>query len=135
MKIIHTCKIILIGIVLLGSAELYAQEWGELPTTQMYSTSAMAPSGSVLPMAAKTGATTTLISPFMMEEEKLTILQNSVPRRSRPGDWNDPYPNPIGDVPWGMMLVCIFMYFLVVHHKSTNIPTDSRDDNVCVKDL
>lgn len=124
MKIIYTCKIILIGIVLLGSAELYAQEWGELPTTQMYSTSAMAPSGSVLPMAAKTGATTTLISPFMMEEEKLTILQNSVPRRSRPGDWNDPYPNPIGDVPWGMMLVCILIYLHVLHRKSRKIPAD-----------
>ena len=116
-------NILVINIVLLGIVELYAQEW-ELPTTPFYSTSAMLPSGSVLSQTAQTNATTTLISPSMMEEEKLTILQNSVPRRSRPRDWNDPYPNPIGDIPWGMMLVCILNYLYVLHRKSRKIPAD-----------
>jgi hypothetical protein len=116
-------NILVINIVLLGIVELYAQEW-ELPTTPFYSTSAMLPSGSVLSQKAQTDATTTLISPSMMEEEKLTILQTSAPRRSRPGDWNDPYPNPIGDIPWGMMLVCILIYLHVLHRKSRKIPAD-----------
>ena len=115
--------ILVITIVLLGIVELYAQEW-ELPTTPFYSTSAMPPSGSVLSQTAQTSATSTLISPSMMEEEKLTVLQNSVPRRSRPGDWNDPFLDPIGDIPWGMMLVCILIYLHVLHRKYRKIPAD-----------
>lgn len=119
-------NILVINIVLLGIVELYAQEW-ELPTTPFYSTSAMPPSGSVLSQTAQTDATTTLISPSMMEEEKLTVQPNAALQRSRPGDWNDPYLDldpPIGDVPWGMMLVCILIYMYVLHRKSRKIPAD-----------
>lgn len=84
----------------------------------------MSPSGSVLSQKAQTDATTTLISPSMMEEEKLTVQPNAAPKRSRPGDWNDPFPDPIGDIPLGMMVVCILMYTYVIYRKSINIPAD-----------
>ena len=43
--------------VLSANAQIFDKEWGKQPVVQMRSTSAMAYSGSTLPMAAATGVT------------------------------------------------------------------------------
>ena len=41
-----------------------------------------------------------------------------------PEDPDDPWKSPIGDIPWGMMWVCILIYLNVLHRQSTNISAD-----------
>lgn len=117
IKMKLTYKLLLLSIALLGITNVYAQDWwGEAPQPQMRSTSSMPLSESTLPFSARNGVSTTYTSYTLTEE--LFLQQSDVQKRARPEDWNDPYPNPIGDIPWAMMLVCILIYVFVMQKKS-----------------
>ena len=62
-------------------------------------------SGSNLPMAAESGVTTTL------DEQASERPNLSRPRKERPGDWEHPYDDPLGDVMWPMMMLALAFAF------------------------
>ena len=41
-----------------------------------------------------------------------------------PDNLDDPWKTPVGDIPWGMMVVCMLIYMYVIYRKSINIPAD-----------
>lgn len=89
----------------------------EQPNVAMQSTSAMTSCGSSLPCAASTG--------FVSADDNLVGNTNylpSGPRRIGGGNMNqgdgpdnpdDPWKTPVGDIPWGMILVCMVIYLVV----------------------
>ena len=89
-----------------------AQGIAQLPQAQMQSTSVMMSSGSNLPSAAINGVSTA-------NEQVLSPANApSGPKRSRPGDWTDPYKDPIGDALWPLMLLaCVYVLFRVRMRK------------------
>jgi hypothetical protein len=110
------CKILLVSFLVFSAIDVEAQRWAEQPQLQMHSTSTMQLSESLLPQAAKTGVSTTASSLYSMGEDE-PFNQHSGPKRARPDDWDDPYKNPVGDIPWVMMVACVGIYILVLHHK------------------
>ena len=102
-------KYILIVIGLMSALTLNAQTIIEYPVAQMYSTSAMVESGSVLPNAASTGVTT---ADDLMSNEEPAAGSSSGPRRARPDDWQDPYDDPLTDaVPCLLLLAIAYAFF------------------------
>ena len=101
----------------------------ELPNATMRSISVITSCGSSLPCPAFTG--------FVSADDNLSEGSNDLPSGPRriggsnmnnPEDDNenldDPWKTPIGDIPLGMMVVCILIYMYVIYRKSINIPAD-----------
>jgi hypothetical protein len=102
----------------------------ELPNATMRSISVITSCGSSLPYPAFTG--------FVSADDNLSEGSNDLPsgpRRIRieegnvnqgdgPENPDDPWKTPVGDIPWGMMVVCILIYMYVIYRKSINIPAD-----------
>ena len=96
----------------------------EQPNVSMHSTSAMTSCGSTLPCAASTG--------FVSADDNLAGSTNYIPsgpRRIGGGNMNqgdgpdnpdDPWKTPVGDLPWGMMLVCMVIYLVVSPRPEKN---------------
>jgi hypothetical protein len=119
--------IVLVLTCLLSSSTYYTAEY---PNAAMHSTSAMTSCGSSLPCAASAG--------FVSADDNLSEGSNDLPsgpRRIRieegnvnqgdgPENPDDPWKTPIGDIPLGMMVVCILIYMYVIYRKSINIPAD-----------
>ena len=102
-------KQLLIVIGLMSALTLNAQTIIEYPVAQMYSTSAMVESGSVLPNAASSGVIT---ADEWIGNDEPTGESGSGPRRARPGDWNDPYDDPLTDaVPCLLLLAIAYAFF------------------------
>lgn len=81
----------------------------EQQETPFKSTSVMPQSGSKLPQAAKTG-------PTIVNEPEMDPAASQVKRKGgRPGDWTDPYKDPIGELPLALMLLLSAAYAL--HRK------------------
>ena len=95
LKIMKTLRYLLMVVAMVSVLSVKAQSTAQLPEVQMQSTSVMVGSGSALPQAAVTGVVTTDEAPA-----RANIGQ---PRRGRPGDWDDPYKDPIGDAVWPLM--------------------------------
>ena len=89
-------RYLLMVVAMVSVLSVKAQGTAQLPEVQMQSTSVMMSSGSSLPQAAVTGVVTTDEAPA-----RANIGQ---PRRERPGDWDDPYKDPIGDALWPLIL-------------------------------
>ena len=89
-------RYLLMVVAMVSVLSVKAQSTAQLPEVQMQSTSVMMSSGSSLPQAAVTGVVTTDEAPA-----RANIGQ---PRRKRPGDWDDPYKDPIGDAVWPLIL-------------------------------
>lgn len=89
-------RYLLMVVAMVSVLSVKAQGTAQLPEVQMQSTSVMMSSGSSLPQAAVTGVVTTDEAPA-----RANIGQ---PRRERPGDWDDPYKDPIGDAVWPLIL-------------------------------
>ena len=89
-------RYLLMVVAMVSVLSVKAQSTAQLPEVQMQSTSIMMSSGSSLPQAAVTGVVTTDEAPA-----RANIGQ---PRRGRPGDWDDPYKDPIGDAVWPLIL-------------------------------
>ena len=97
-----TVRYLLIVIAMAGVLSVQAQGLAQQPQAQMQSTSVMQGAGSTLPQAAVTGVYTT-------EQTARPARTPGGPRKERPGDWTDPYPDPLGDVMWPMMaLACAY---------------------------
>ena len=90
----------------------------EQPNVSMHSTSAMTSCGSTLPCAASTG--------FVSADDNLAGSTNYIPSGPRriggnmnqgdgPDNPDDPWKTqtPVGDLPWGMMLVFLVIYLVV----------------------
>ena len=93
----------------------------ELPNATMRSISLITTCGSSLPCAAFTG--------FVSADETLQESSNDHPSGPRriggnmnqgedPEDLDDPWKQPVGDIPWGMMVVCVLIYMAISHHKN-----------------
>ena len=100
----------------------------ELPNATMRSISVITSCGSSLPCPAFTG--------FVSADDNLSEGSNDLPSGPRliggnnmnqgedPDNLDDPWKTPVGDIPWGMMVVCILIYMYVIYRKSINIPAD-----------
>lgn len=105
-----TLRYLLMVVAMVSVLSVKAQGTAQLPEVQMQSTSVMMSSGSSLPQAAVTGVVTTDEAPA-----RANIGQ---PRRGRPGDWTDPYKDPIGDAVWPLMLLaCAYLIIRVVRAR------------------
>ena len=100
-----TLRYMLIAVALLSvmsaSAHMFDKQWGQKPVIEMHSTSAMAYSGSTLPQAAATGVS------LSSEPNQETLTPPKSIRKGRPGDWTNPYDDPLGDVLWPLMLMAM----------------------------
>ena len=119
--------LIVLGLNCLLSSSIYYT--AESPNATMHSTSAMTSCGSSLPCAASTG--------FVSADDNLSSGSNDLPSGPRriggnnmnqgdgPENPDDPWKTPIGDIPFGMMVVCVLIYVAICHHKN-KLHTHSR---------
>ena len=94
--------VILSTASLLSVANATAQSLAQLPDNEMRSTSVLPTSGSTLPQAAVDGPTTTY--------DQGGSGQHGHIRKGwggggggEPGDWDEPYADPIGDAGWPLL--------------------------------
>lgn len=115
-------RYILIVVALLSvmsiEAHMFDKTWGQKPIVEMHSTSSMAYSGSTLPLAAATGTVLTSETPGSYSQIR---LHGGQPRRSRPGDNEDPYKNPVGDALWPLMLMALAYVVYLTSRKKKEI--------------
>ena len=105
-----TLRYLLMVVAMVSVLSVKAQSTAQLPQAQMQSTSVMMSSGSSLPQAAVTGVVTT--------NETQARANIGQPRR-RPGDWDDPYKDPIGDAVWPLaLLACAYLIIRVVRKRA-----------------
>ena len=92
-----------------------AQVNPQMPTASMgYTHSDYMTSGSTLPQAAVEGTTTTY------DEDNSSDLKKTGPRKDlRPGDWTNPYDDPIGDAAIPLALLAGAYLILRVVRKRT----------------
>lgn len=108
--------LIVFGIMFFLSSNMHYSI--EQPNVSMHSTSAMTSCGSTLPCAASTG--------FVSADDNLAGSTNYIPSGPRrigggdnmnqgegPDNPDDPWKTPVGDLPWGMMLVFLVIYLVV----------------------
>jgi hypothetical protein len=90
----------------LSAANAAAQNLATRPEMQMQSTSVMQGSGSTLPNAAVDG-------PYTTYDRYTPEGSSKGPRRAkkeddgRPGDWTDPYKDPLGDAMIPLALLAV----------------------------
>ena len=103
-----TLKYLLIVMGLVSVLSISAQALAQKPEVEMQSTSIMPSTGSNLPSAATTGAVVTGEQPGTYTPANAA---NTGKRRVRKGwgeggsDREEPYPDPIGDAAWPLMLL------------------------------
>jgi hypothetical protein len=110
LEIMKALRYLLIAVILstaslLSVANATAQSLAQLPDNEMRSTSVLPTSGSTLPQAAVDGVTTT--------EEQESSSHHGAIRKERPGDWTNPYDDPIGDAGW-TLLFCAAVFSGVI---------------------
>ena len=108
-------RYLLMVVAMVSVLSVKAQSTAQLPEVQMQSTSVMMSSGSNLPSAAINGVTTT-------NEQVLSPANApSGPKRSRPGDWEDPYKDPIGDAVWPLLALASVYAVLRVYRRKRSV--------------
>ena len=121
MKIMKAMRFLLIVLGLSTVLTLSAQSFAEQPVVQMHSTSAMMGSGSELPQAAITGTYTTYSSgsgsSFSPRGPQRSLEDDD--QEDKPDGWDEPFDEPVGNVPWLLMLLLALGYALRV-----NLPKD-----------
>ena len=106
-----TLRYLLMVVAMVSVLGVYAQGTAKLPESKMQSTSGMVYSGSSLPQAAATGVVITTDD----ETNSSTAGRQGHIRKGRPGDWTDPYKDPIGDVFWPLaLLACVYALMRVI---------------------
>jgi hypothetical protein len=90
------------------------------PVTEFQSTSAMYSSGSVLPLAAVSGVTTTndLINPSSKPRGPRRIIDED-DQEDKPNNWEDPNKTPIGNALLPLLLLVVGYIIYIPHRKST----------------
>ena len=104
-----TLRYLLIVMGLMSVLSISAQALAQEPQAQMQSTSVMPSVGSTLPSAAATGAVITGSTPGSYTPASIS---NGPRRAKKEGDWEDddwgdtgdPYPTPLGDAVWLLIL-------------------------------
>jgi len=99
-------------VVVMVSMAVYAkaQNLAEPPRADFHSTSSMVGSGSTLPQAVHEGAFTTYDAELGTRANKPGIRRDE----GRPGDWTDPYKDPIGEGMWAMLaLAAVYAVFRI----------------------
>ena len=98
-----TLRYLLIVTMLSVASLVFAttQSLAQQPEVQMHSTSILQGSGSTLPQAAVEGVSTT-----SMPSQEASHQSKQV-RKGRPGDWDDPYKDPLGDAAWPLMVLAV----------------------------
>ena len=124
MKIMKAMRFLLIVLGLSTVLTLSAQSFAEQPVVQMHSTSAMMGSGSELPQAAITGTYTTYSSSsgssFSPRGPQRSLEDGD--EEDKPDGWDEPFDEPVGNVPWLLMLLLALGYALRV-----NLPKDIQN--------
>ena len=125
IKIMKALRYLLIAILLstvssLSAANASAQTLAQQPEVQIHSTSTMVSSGSHLPQAALEGTYTTYDQNNSSGGHKGHIRKGwGTGGGGEPGDWDDPYADPIGDAGWPLMLLaCAYLIIRVVRKRS-----------------
>ena len=125
MKIMKAMKFLLIVLGLMSVLSISAQTFAEQPTVQMHSTSAMMGSGSELPQAAVTGVSTTYTSNGVGSSYIPTGPQRGAADGDDdkpPHDPDGPMENPVGDMPWALMLLLAGGYALRISLRRAQSP-------------
>ena len=105
-----TLRYLLIVMGLMSVLSISAQALAQKPEVEMQSTSVMVSTGSNLPSAATTGAVVTGEQPGTYTPANAA---NTGKRRVRKGwgeggsDREEPYPDPIGDALWPLVLMAL----------------------------
>ena len=108
-------KQLLIVLGLVSMLSLSAQDFASVPRAQMQSTSSMIASGSTLPFAAAAGVTTTYDN---MAPVTITLQQKS----GRPGDWEDPMDDPLGDAVLPLLLLAAgYVVFVARKRRASSL--------------
>ena len=105
-------------VAMVSVLSVKAQGTAQLPEVEMHSTSTMAYSGSTLPQAAATGTVLTSETPGSYSQIR---LHGGQPRRSRPGDNEDPYKNPVGDALWPLLALASVYALLRVYRRKRRV--------------
>ncbi len=107
-------KQLLIVIGLVSVLTVSAQTFVEQPCAQMRSTSAMIGYEGTIPSAAVSGTYTTY-------DSDNPAPPTNGPKKSRPGDWEDPYKDPIGDAILPLaLLAAAYVLFLARKKHAAN---------------
>lgn len=97
---------------------IHAQQITDTPPIEWQSTSAMAGSGSNLPMAAQNGVVTTYGAENMWQHNN----HNGPRRVNKDDDIGDPGSVPLGDVVWPLMLCAgAFLIIRIARRKRAKI--------------
>ena len=115
-----TLRYLLMVIALVSFLSVGAQEtnqsFGAWPEAKMHSTSAMVGSGSTLPLAAKDCDRFTLMDDAASSGQKVGNI-----RKGRPGDWTDPYKDPIGDAAWPLLMLAAAYALLRMYKRKRSV--------------
>ena len=91
-----------------------AQNLAQQPATEFHSTSSMVGSGSTLPQAAVEGTATT----YDTNEGAERTRGGNIRKDGRPGDWTNPYDDPIGDGTIALaLLACVYVLLRYVRMR------------------
>lgn len=114
---------LLIAMILMSVLSISAQMLAKYPVAQMHSTSTMVESGSLLPNAASNGVIT---ADDLVGNEEPAGGSFTGPRRSRPGDWEDPFKDPLTDAVPCLLLLALG-YVLYLRRKKSVTTLDSQN--------
>ena len=108
-------RYLLITFAVMMVLSVSAQGLAEQPQVGFQSTSSMTGSGSTLPQAATTGTYTTYDEGGTARANKPGIRKWG--GEGEPGDWHEPYANPIGDAALPLALLAVGYGALVLYRK------------------
>ncbi len=87
----------------------------DIPVIEFQSTSTMLTSGSTLPIAAITGTTTTTNTGNTPTKPKRIIGDDD--EDDKPDNWEDPFDNPVGEIPFGFIGILLLLYLTRKQHN------------------
>ena len=101
-----TLRYLLIAVAAMAVMSVSAQSLAELPRADFHSTSSMVTSGSTLPQAAASGVQMSYDFTGGTRANKPTIKtwgEEGGSGTGEPGDWHEPYEDPIGEGMWALL--------------------------------
>lgn len=109
--------------VMSASAHMFDKQWGQKPVIEMRSTSAMAYSGSTLPLAAATGVTLATVADVETSTRpyhpgRIRKAADEDDDDTPPSDPHGPMEDPLGDVFWPLMVMAMaYVVYLTSRKK------------------
>ena len=113
-----TLRYLLVSFAVMMVMSVSAQSLAQQPTTEFHSTSSMVGSGSTLPMAVQDGAHTTYDVNSEASRSNKPGIRKWGEGEGEPGDWHEPYEDPIGDAAWPLLLaVAVYGVWCMVYRR------------------